>query len=146
MTPSRPEPRTAEERAISIIEEIKQYFDTFRLLIDQQEAYKLSAQKCIEHHIQQAIDEAIAEAFKEAGLQQYRDRNDEAEEAYKKGFTDCRERAAKVCDKYSEGRHCSPDYSGHDDRWCGACESINETADVIGQEIRALSLSEEGTK
>mgnify|MGYP001593090874 CR=1 FL=1 len=28
--------------------------------------------------------------------------------------------------------------SGHDDRWCGHCESKNDGADIISQNIRAL--------
>lgn len=96
-------PMTVEERAEKIYEEYGRrgswnYFDK-RII------------GAIAEQIQQACDEARVEAFQEAGLQQYRDRNDEADKAYAKGFSDARERAAKVAGGLNPGDvitcHCS---------------------------------------
>lgn len=62
MTPGKDERMTAE----SIIEEIKQYFDTYRLSKAEQDSHKLSAQKCIEHHLKQAREEGFAEGIEKA--------------------------------------------------------------------------------
>ena len=58
------------------------------------------------------------------------------EKWHKAGYEDGVNDAARVAEKRIRTKVCND--SGHDDRWCGACENKWDEADEIANSIRAL--------